>query len=100
MEANRNPIYQWLLDSIRGLFLFGTPHLGLQIAELKAMLDPDQGPWDQKMNLLNQLTEGSEFLTNQKEEMLHLWVNIERAVTVVSFYETEKTPTIRKVITT
>ncbi|KAF8536884.1 hypothetical protein BDD12DRAFT_982516 [Trichophaea hybrida] len=46
---------KWLFTSMCGLFLFGTPHLGLQTAELKALLKTE--PWGQKKRLLDELTE-------------------------------------------
>jgi hypothetical protein len=42
-----------------------------------------------------QLKEGSEFLENQKEDLISVWGGFKR--NIFSFYETVKTPTVIKV---
>lgn len=42
-----------------------------------------------------QLKEGSEFLENQKEDLIRIWEGFKRKV--VNFYETMKTPLVRMV---
>ena len=48
-----------------------------------------------KRNLLIQLGEGSEYLENQKEDLVRLWE--EYRGKVVTFYETEPTISVKKV---
>jgi hypothetical protein len=58
------------------------------------MVDVDSG--GQRRYLLMQLKEGSEFLENQKEDLIQIWEGF-KGKKVVSFYETMKTPSVRKV---
>ncbi|KAF8535735.1 hypothetical protein BDD12DRAFT_326423 [Trichophaea hybrida] len=92
VESNRNPHHKHILDSTRGILLFGTPHQGLRTDELEEMVDIDSG--GQRSNLIMQLKEGSEFLENQKEDLIRIWDGFQR--NVVSFYETVKTPSVTK----
>lgn len=68
------------------MLLFGTPHNGLVIDDLRMMIDKDDY---ERGLILNQLKEGSEYLENQKEELVRIWRGFKGKV--VSFYETEKT---------
>ncbi|KAF8539938.1 hypothetical protein BDD12DRAFT_980660 [Trichophaea hybrida] len=92
VESNRNPHHKLILDSTRGILLFGTPHQGLRTDELEEMVDIDSG--GQRSNLIMQLKEGSEFLENQKEDLIRIWEGFQR--NVFSFYETVKTPSVTK----
>ncbi|KAI9771315.1 MAG: hypothetical protein M1840_002285 [Geoglossum simile] len=94
VESKRNPRYQHILDSTRGIFFFGTPHQGLRINELKEMIDTEAGGEESRVNLLKQLDEGSEFLETQKEDLLRVWGEFQGKI--FSFYETVKTSTVRK----
>ncbi|KAF8537638.1 hypothetical protein BDD12DRAFT_930604 [Trichophaea hybrida] len=86
--------YPDIRDSIQGIFFFGTPHQGLRTDELEQMVDMETGG-DQKIrNLLAQLTEGFEWLENQKEALIPVWE--EFSGKIFSFYETEKTKTVKK----
>jgi hypothetical protein len=84
-----------MLDSIQGIFFFGTPHEGLRTDELEDLLDIESGGQESRRNLLMQLKEGSEFLENQKHDLSYIWEGFEGRI--VSFYETVKTKTIKKV---
>ncbi|KAF8536358.1 hypothetical protein BDD12DRAFT_290351 [Trichophaea hybrida] len=92
VESNRNPHHKSILDSTRGIFFFGTPHQGLRTDELEEMIDVDSG--GQRCNLIMQLKEGSEFLENQKEDLIRIWEGFKQKV--VSFYETVKTPSVKE----
>lgn len=83
-----------LRDNIRGIFLFGTPHGGLQTADLEEMLKDGTGA-TKLQTLQHQLQEGSEYLENQKGALSEVWNDFR--FKTVSFYETEETPTIAKV---
>ena len=48
-----------------------------------------------QVNLLAQLREGSEYLENQKEDLSRLWEEFRGKV--VTFYETKKTKSVKKV---
>jgi hypothetical protein len=96
VESKRNPRHKSILDSTRGIFFFATPHQGLQ-TELNEMVDVDSG--GQRSNLMMQLKADSEFLENQKEDLIRIWAGFKQK-RVISFYETVKTPSVRKVNTT
>jgi len=50
----------------------------------------------ERSNLIKQLKEGSEFLENQKEDLLRVWRGFKQRK-VISFYENLETPSVRKV---
>jgi len=52
-------------------------------------------PYSERTKLIKLLREDSEFLEYQKEELIRIWKDFKGKV--VSFYETVKTPTVRKV---
>lgn len=93
MEANRNPHHECILSSTKKLLFFGTPHNGLRTEELEAVVDIESDR--QKINLLMQLKEGSEFLDNQKEDLIRIWDGFKGKL--VSFYETVTTPSVIRV---
>jgi len=93
MESYRNPHHKSILDSTRGIVFFGTPHQGLRTDELEDMVAAYSGKPNN--NLIMQLKEGSEFLEEQKESMLYVWEMFKH--TVISFYETVMTPSVRMV---
>ncbi|KAF8534235.1 hypothetical protein BDD12DRAFT_809527 [Trichophaea hybrida] len=68
---------------------------GLRTDELEEMVDATTG--GQRRNLIMQLKEGSDFMENQKEELIPIWNNFEQKV--CSFYETVKTPSVRMIET-
>jgi hypothetical protein len=49
-----------------------------------------------RRNLIMQLKEGSEFLERQKEDLVSLWKVFKGKL--VSFYETAKTKSVKKVV--
>ena len=75
------------------MFLFGTPHQGLDLEEMIDVETDDQKP-QIKRNLLVQLGEGSEYLENQKEDLL--WLREKYHGKIVTFYETRRT-SVKKV---
>jgi len=82
------------LDSTSAIFFFGTPHQGLQTVELEAMVENMSAKSkSSRLKLLRQLRENSEFLEKQRDELSDIW----NGRTVVSFYETVKTPTVKRV---
>lgn len=58
----------------------------------------DAEPGEQRNNLIVQLKQDSEFLENQREELLGIWKSFKQKI--FSFYETKKTPSVRKVNST
>jgi len=94
LESKRNSPHESFLDSTYGIFFFGTPHQGLRTDELEEVVDVNSG---KICNLIAQLYEGSEFLENQKQDLLPIFERLKER-TVVSFYEVVKTPSIKMVI--
>jgi hypothetical protein len=94
IESSRNPFHKSILNSTHGIFLFGTPLLGLRTDELESLVD-DAELGRQRNNLIAQLKDGSEFLDNQREDLLGIWEDSKQKI--FSFYETKKTPSVRKV---
>jgi len=76
---------------------FGAPHGGLQVDDLEEMVEIDSGS-AQRRYLIMQLREGSEFLETQREDLMNVWKDFKGKL--VSFFETVKTPSVSKVITT
>ncbi|KAI5853549.1 hypothetical protein BZA05DRAFT_336614, partial [Tricharina praecox] len=89
--SNRNPHHRSILDATQGIFFFGTPHQGLRTEELETMV----GSNTQAANFLAQLKQGSDFLINQKEDLLHICKRFKR--TIISFHETVETSTVKRV---
>jgi len=75
---------------------FGAPHSGLQGEDLEDMVGIYAGG-GQRRYLIMQLREGSEFLETQKEDLMNVWKDFKGKL--VSFFETMKTPSVKKVIT-
>jgi len=75
------------LDLTQGIFLFGTPHQGLQTDGLEAIADFDSG--GQRKNLIMQLKQDSEYLENQTEDLIRIWTKFEGRK-LFSFYATMK----------
>lgn len=46
-----------------------------------------------RLKLLEQLREDSEFLEDQRERLIHIWARLR----IISFYEMNETPTVKKV---
>jgi hypothetical protein len=91
IESNRDPLYKSILDSTLGIFFLGAAHHGLRTNELE-VVDNDSG--GQRSTLLQQLKEGSEYLENQKEDLLCVWECFKGKI--ISFYELNKTICHRK----
>lgn len=59
------------------------------------MVEDGSDPDRQRSRFLAQLQEGSDFLASQREILAPIWRTFERSI--ISFYETLKTPTAKKV---
>jgi hypothetical protein len=90
VESKRNQHHKSILDSTYGIFLFGTPQQGFHAEQLERVVDA-------RHNLIRQLKEGSEFLENQKEDLLPILECLKERK-VVSFYETLNTTLVRNMI--
>jgi hypothetical protein len=86
VESHQNQKYCNIGNSIKGLFLFGTPHQGMKVEALDQMVD---GNNKEAKYLLLQLQEGSEFMETHKDALVSIWDDYHGAI--VSFYETAKT---------
>lgn len=77
---------------------FGTPHEGMRTWDLEDMVDTESARNETVTSrhiLLKLLNEGSEFLEVQKDTLRHILG--ECKIKIVSFYETEKTQTVKRV---
>ncbi len=85
-----------IYDSTKGIFFFGTPHQGLDVCDLKEMLDvqaKNQIDNYERPQLLDQLNIDSEFLESLKESSARMWGQFSGRI--CSFYETEDTETVQ-----
>jgi hypothetical protein len=86
------------MDSTKAIVFFGTPHEGLRTHELEKMMDAESGGYESSRHkLLEQLRDGSDFLESQKDDLSYIWGDFNPRI--ISFYETVKTRTVRKVVT-
>jgi len=93
IQAKTQALHNHILDATRAIFFFGAPHDGLRTTELEAMVqDMSSDSESQPMRLLLQLREGSEFLENQRDELVDIWSGRK----IISYYETVGTPTVKK----
>jgi hypothetical protein len=90
---NEYETYGSLLDATIAIFFFGTPHHGLRTEELNQMVKDVIEDKKHMSKLLDNLSEGSEFLENQGNAFMRL---LEKR-RVINFYETRKTQTPKKV---
>ncbi|KAF8535720.1 hypothetical protein BDD12DRAFT_891946 [Trichophaea hybrida] len=83
--------------------LFGTPHHGLRIKELREMIlsekEESVGPELRMRNISNlqileKLEEGSYFLEEQKRDLINIWEECKPRI--VSYYEMRWTPNCKK----
>ncbi|KAF8246653.1 hypothetical protein K440DRAFT_683829 [Wilcoxina mikolae CBS 423.85] len=96
LKSKNGSQYKHLFDSTRAIFFFGTPHQGLEVNELLSMVeDVSQGKKTSRSELVKQLREGSDFLDTQRDDITNLWGPTSN-IQIFSFYETKKTPTVRK----
>jgi len=94
-QTSQNSDRQSMLASVKTIFFAGTPHGGLRTDEMKRMAKQQLGIDNSMVDLLKQLQEDSEYLELQKKGLIKIWSFIRK---VVTFYETVKTPTARRVI--
>ncbi|KAH0608276.1 uncharacterized protein H6S33_002328 [Morchella sextelata] len=84
-----------ILDATHAVIFFGTPHKGLKVSQLEDMIqDIEKNSDSTRLHLLSQLKESSQshWLEEQRDHLADVWANIG----IVSFYETETTPTVAK----
>jgi hypothetical protein len=87
-----------LLAATRAILFFGTPHQGLEVQELRTMVNDVSPRATAELDILQQLDEGSDFLNTQREDITNLWDSSSK-IDILSFYETRKTMTVGKVPT-
>jgi len=96
IQSKDHKMYRHILDATHAILFFGAPHQGLRTTELEAMVDEissDSGGGDvQARKLLQQLSEGSDFLEGQSDRL----VDVLSGLQVVSYYETVPTRTVNK----
>ncbi|KAF8532857.1 hypothetical protein BDD12DRAFT_764502, partial [Trichophaea hybrida] len=94
IQSKSRSVHKPILDSTCAIFFFGTPHQGLQTAELEAMIDDLSGGVEtSRLRLLMQLRENSEFLETQRDTLADIWPGRK----IISLYEVEITRVVQKV---
>jgi hypothetical protein len=84
------------LEATHAIVFFDTSHRGLRTPELEAMVtDMGSSTYSNSLALLKNLREGAEFLESQADQLSKMWKRFK----IVSYYETEKTATVTKVLT-
>jgi hypothetical protein len=73
-----------LYNAIEAFFFFGTPHTGLIVDEIRAML---KDPYHPKHSALSELDSANPFLGDQLRD----FKNVLLKRPVISFYETKQT---------
>lgn len=85
-----------IYDSTRGLFLFGTPHQGLEIDAILKMI---RGRSSRSIQgIVRDIGEGSNFVDTQRDALRRLW-DPNPNVYLVSFFETMDTKALEQVRT-
>jgi len=79
-----------IFESTRALFLFGTPHGGMEVKELLEVTEELS-----RKNIVQLLESSSFFLEDQREEIINLW-DAGSDVKIFSFYEDQLTGTVTK----
>jgi hypothetical protein len=96
-QANNGKRFENIYKSTRAILFFGTPHEGMEINELKEMIrDTAPDGVSSRLGFVEQLGEGSNFLSTQREDISYLLDHIS-GIDILSFYETEPIKALVKV---
>ncbi|KAA8911998.1 hypothetical protein FN846DRAFT_358793 [Sphaerosporella brunnea] len=87
--------YKQLFAATHAILFFGTPHQGMEVEELCAMVKDASPRATSKYEILRDLERSSNFLNTQREDITNLWDST-LMIDILSFYETKKTRTVRK----
>jgi hypothetical protein len=74
--------------------VFGVPHQGMEIKEILSVILETGGKSSTRLDLVQQLSEGSNFLNTQWEDIVNLWPT-GSDIKIVRFYERRKSPTVK-----
>jgi hypothetical protein len=96
LKSKSGTQYQDTFTSTRQMLLFGVPHQGMEIDEMLSMVQKTGGKSSTRLDLVQTLSEGSNFLNTQREDIVNLWPTGSN-IKIVSFYEKLKSPTVKRV---
>jgi hypothetical protein len=96
LKSKSGTQYQDTFTSTRQMLLFGVPHQGMEIDEMLSMVEKTGGKSSTRLDLVQTLSEGSNFLNTQREDIVNLWPTGSN-IQIVSFYERLKSPTVKRV---
>jgi hypothetical protein len=96
LKSKSDTQYQDTFTSTRQVLLFGVPHQGMEIEDMIKMVEDTGGKSSTRLDLVQSLSEGSNFLNTQRADIVNLWPD-GSDITIVSFYESLKSPTVEKV---
>ncbi|KAF8542128.1 hypothetical protein BDD12DRAFT_428180 [Trichophaea hybrida] len=95
LQCNNGRQYKHLFAATRAILFFGMPHQGMEVEELRAMVKDVSPLAASRLEIIQQLEEGSNFLNTQKDDITNLW-DAASEIEILSFYETKKTVTVGK----
>ncbi|KAF8241553.1 hypothetical protein K440DRAFT_591862, partial [Wilcoxina mikolae CBS 423.85] len=98
LQCKNGGQYKHLFDATHAIMFFGTPHQGMEVEELRTMVKDDSPGTYSNLEILQQLSEGSNFLDTQRENITNLWDSSSK-IEILSFYETRKTKAVGKLPT-
>ncbi|KAI5776307.1 hypothetical protein EDC01DRAFT_683096 [Geopyxis carbonaria] len=87
MHSRNSKLYKHILNATCAIFLFGVADQGLrteQLDEMVLQMGPSGRDSRAQLRLLRLLKENSDFLTNQKEDLMDIWEGRK----IFSFYQT------------
>jgi hypothetical protein len=85
-----------IFEATRGVAFFATPQLGMRVDEISDMIEDRPESLSSRMELVEDLRQRSNLLFRHREDLSTLWQN-RSDLHVVSFYESQPTPTVQKV---
>jgi hypothetical protein len=96
LKSKSGTQYQDTFTWTRQMLLFGVPHQGMEIEDLMKKVEDTGGESSTRLDLVQSLSEGSNFLNTQRADRANLWPS-GSDITIVSFYERLTSPTVERV---
>jgi hypothetical protein len=96
LKSKSGTQYLNTFTSTRQMLLFGVPHQGMEIEDMLKMVEDKGGKSSTRWDLVQSLSEGSNFLNTQREDIVNLWPTGSE-IKIVSFCERLMSPTVERV---
>lgn len=90
VRAHEKDRYKDLLDSIKGIVFFGTPHRGSSLANWSTLLSHVASGVSLGTKTNKRLSKGLESQSQVLQEISKSFIDRARSLQLVSFYETDK----------